>query len=375
MLHNLNALLRSLFCLIPIIILFPPSISAASVKTKVKDIEYQSFKDYTRVTIYLSGSAELTITQLSDPERIFFHLENTVIPKNIEARLNKEENLSRLAMIGQFDDDTVTIMLELQKIKDFKKSFLNNPPRFVIDIYTEKPSKEESPVETLPAPAKKPEITPMPLTKEPEAVAPASTKPGTVSPSPPQSPEVTAPALKKEPDVVPPEQKPEGSPMLKEDAADYISSGEKHIQSGEDGKALLDFRKAAELSPQSAETYVAIGRSLFKLGKKDEALEVYKKAIERDPNSADAYNGLGYSYYLQGKLGSAVDAFLVAIKLNPEHDDAHAGLGYTYLTMGDTNSAIERYRILKSLDSNKADELFRLIFKEQKTKEQTKTLK
>ena len=84
--------------------------------------------------------------------------------------------------------------------------------------------------------------------------------------------------------------------------------------------------------------------------------------------------GTGYAYYLQGKLGSAVDAFLMAIKLNPDHDDAHAGLGYTYLTMGDTNSAIDQYRILKSLDSNKADDLFRLIFKEQQNKEQGKTL-
>ena len=65
--------------------------------------------------------------------------------------------------------------------------------------------------------------------------------------------------------------------MIKEDAADYISSGEKHIQSGEDEKALLDFRKAAELSPQSAETYVAIGRSLFKFGKKTRRLKSTKR--------------------------------------------------------------------------------------------------
>ncbi len=342
-------------------------------KGSIKNIRYKSFKGYTRVTIYLSGPVEFTKNRISRPERLYFDLKNTTLPKKVRAIFNAGDGILKTVRARQYSKDTVRIVLDVERIEDFKVSALTKPTRLVVDIYASKPDKKE-PVAAPPAQTKKPVITPTPLTKEPEVAAPAPTKPDMVPPSPPQSPEVKAPSLKKEPDVVPPEQKPEGSPMIKEDAADYISSGEKHIQSGEDEKALLDFRKAAELSPQSAETYVAIGRSLFKFGKKDEALEVYKKAIERDPNSADAYNGLGYAYYLQGKLGSAVDAFLMAIKLNPDHDDAHAGLGYTYLTMGDTNSAIDQYRILKSLDSNKADDLFRLIFKEQQNKEQGKTL-
>lgn len=357
----------------------------------IKNIRYKSFKGYTRVIIYLSVPVEFTKNRISKPERLYFDLKNTTLSKKVKAIVNAGDGILKTVRARQYSKDTVRIVLDVEKAEDFNASIFTNPARLVIDIYASKPGKKGTDI-VPPAHTKEPEITPVPLTKKPEAAAPASTKPEApvitkpdvstpapsqkpdmVSPSP-QAPEVTAPALKKEPDVVPPEQKPEGSPMIKKDAADYISSGEKHIQSGEDEKALLDFRKAVELNPQSAETYVAIGRSLFKFGKKDEALEIYKKAIERDPNSSDAYNGLGYAYYLQGKLGSAVDAFLMAIKLNPEHDDAHAGLGYTYLTMGDTNSAIDQYRILKSLDSNKADDLFRLIFKEQQTKEQGKAL-
>ncbi|KAF0146115.1 MAG: putative N-acetylmuramoyl-L-alanine amidase [Nitrospirae bacterium] len=338
----------------------------------IKNIRSQSFKNYTQVVVYLSGPVEFTKNRISKPERLYFDLKSTTLSKKVKAVFNVGDGILKAVRARQFNRDTVRIVLDVEKIEDFKISALTKPTRLVVDIYASKPGKKEPDI-VPPAQTKKPEITPTPLTKEPEAAAPAPIKPG-VSPLPPQAPEVTAPSLKKEPDVVPPEQKPEGSPMIKKDAADYISSGEKHIQSGEDEKALLDFRKAVELNPQSAETYVAIGRSLFKFGKKDEALDIYKKAIERDPNSSDAYNGLGYAYYLQGKLGSAVDAFLMAIKLNPEHDDAHAGLGYTYLTMGNTNSAIDQYRILKSLDSNKADDLFRLIFKEQQTKEQGKAL-
>ncbi|TAL26216.1 MAG: AMIN domain-containing protein [Nitrospirae bacterium] len=317
----------------------------------IKNIRSQSFKDYTRVVVYLSGPVEFTKNRISKPERLYFDLKATTLSKKVKAVFNVGDGILKAVRARQFNKDTVRIVLDVQRMEDFKVSALAKPTRLVVDIYSSKPDKKE-PVAALPEQIKKPEITPPPLTKVPE---------------------VTTPVAKKEPDVIPQAQKPELI-MPKQDAADYLSSGEKHVESGEHEKALLDFKKAAELNPRSAETYVAIGRSLFKIGKKDEALEAYKGAIERDPKSAEAYNGLGYSYYSQGKAGSAIEAFLKAIELDPEHDDAHAGLGYTYLTIGDTNSAIEQYRILKSLDSNKADELFRLIFKEQQNKEQTKTL-
>lgn len=328
----------------------------------IKNIRSQSFKDYTRVVVYLSGPVEFTKNRISKPERLYFDLKSASLPKKVKASFNVGDGILKAVRARQFNKDTVRIVLDVEKIEDFKVSALTKPTRLVVDIYTSKPDKKQ-PVAAPPAQIKKPETIQPPLTKAPETAVPAAAKP-----------EVTAPSLKREPEVVPPEQKPEGSPTIKKDAAGYLSSGEKHVESGEHEKALLDFKKAAELNPQSAEIYVAIGRSLFKLGKKDEALEAYKEAVERDPKSAEGYNGLGYSYYSQGKAGSAIEAFLKAIELDPEHDDAHAGLGYTYLTMGNTNSAIEQYRILKSLDSNKADELFRLIFKEQQNKEQTKTL-
>lgn len=319
-------------CLLLLFIFLYAPLSDASIKVNLKDIRYKSFKDYTRITIYLSGPVEFSKNRISKPERLYFDLENTTLPKKVKANFNVGDKVLKAVRTRQFNKDTVRVVLDLERAEDFKVSLLSKPVRLVIDIYSFKPQK------------KKPDIVPPLLAKKPDVISP----------------------LTKETKVI-----TEIPVKIKED--DFISSGERYIKLGEYEKALHDFRKAAELNPSRAETYVSIGHSLFKLEEKEKAIESYKQALIYNPNSADAYNGLGYAYYTQGKAGSAVDAFLMAIKINPEHDDARAGLGYTYLTTGDIKSAIEQYRVLKSLDSNKADDLFHLIFKAQ-TKEQTKIL-
>lgn len=350
--------------LILICLFFVTSPLIAASKATIKNIQYQKFKDYFRLTIYITGHLEYSKNRISKPERFYFELKNSTIPKKIESNFNIEDGIAKPVMIGQLDEDTVVVVLDLDKIKDFKEHLLTNPTRLVIDIYTDTISTHPS--------IKEPDVIPAaPIQPEPPA---DTTKPDITQ----KTVKVIESAYKKEPGIPLPPAKPEVDIKTKERADTLMSSGAKYFEAGEYEKALLDFRKAAELSPGHPETYLFIGRSLFKLGEKEEAIAAYKQALEYDPNSADAYNGLGYAYYAQGKPSNAVDAFLMAIRLNPEHDDAHAGLGYTYLTIGDINSAIEHYRILKGLDSNKADELFHLIFKVQmkeQTKEQPKTFK
>ena len=56
-------------------------------------------------------------------------------------------------------------------------------------------------------------------------------------------------------------------------------------------------------------------------------------------------------------------SFKQAIKINPDFADAHYNLGLAYLLLNDRGSALEQYKILKSLDSELANELFNLIYK------------
>ncbi len=50
-----------------------------------------------------------------------------------------------------------------------------------------------------------------------------------------------------------------------------------------------------------------------------------------------------------------------AIRINPDDADAHFDLGVAYHFSNDRGSAMEQYKILKTLDPERANKLFNLI--------------
>ena len=52
-----------------------------------------------------------------------------------------------------------------------------------------------------------------------------------------------------------------------------------------------------------------------------------------------------------------------AIRIKPDDAEAHYNLGRAYLGVGDRGSALEEYKILKDLDKDWANKLFKLINK------------
>jgi tetratricopeptide (TPR) repeat protein len=52
-----------------------------------------------------------------------------------------------------------------------------------------------------------------------------------------------------------------------------------------------------------------------------------------------------------------------AIRLDPDNAEAHFNLGIAYLCLEDNGSALEQYKILKKLDTERANRLFNLINK------------
>jgi len=59
----------------------------------------------------------------------------------------------------------------------------------------------------------------------------------------------------------------------------------------------------------------------------------------------------------------AAVAYKQAIRLKPDHARAHLGLGIAYVVLGDKAAALEEYRILQTLDKEKASVLFNGIYK------------
>ena len=132
---------------VSLILFFLATSSAASEKIDVKGIRYWSSPGYTRVVIDLSSPAEFSTNRLSDPDRVYFDLKNSRLKKEIQTALPVGDGLLKAVRAGQFDAQTVMVVLDLEKIKDFHSFILDDPTRLVIDVNgAEIAKKPETPV-------------------------------------------------------------------------------------------------------------------------------------------------------------------------------------------------------------------------------------
>ena len=60
----------------------------------------------------------------------------------------------------------------------------------------------------------------------------------------------------------------------------------------------------------------------------------------------------------------AVKTFEQAIRLSHDDAEVHLRVGLAYIMLNDSGSAIEQYKILKTLDTELANELFDKIYRE-----------
>jgi N-acetylmuramoyl-L-alanine amidase len=116
-------------------LLFLTNSSVASEKIDIKGIRYWSSPDYTRVVVDLSGDVEFSTNRLSDPDRIYFDLKNSKLKKEIKTTLPVGDEMLKAVRAGQFDSNTVRVVLDLEKITDFNTFILENPARLVIDVH------------------------------------------------------------------------------------------------------------------------------------------------------------------------------------------------------------------------------------------------
>lgn len=122
--------------------------------------------------------------------------------------------------------------------------------------------------------------------------------------------------------------------------------------------------QAPSLEPvDKAEAYFNLGSEYFYSGKYNEAIEALKQAIRIKPNYAEAHYNLGIMYSKLDMYKEAIESYKQAIRIKPDFAEAHYILGLSYLIINDRGSALEEYKILKELDSEKANELFNLIYK------------
>lgn len=113
----------------------------ASDNAEVKNVRYWSSQGYTRVIVDLSKAVEFAGKRLSGPDRLYFDLMNSVIPKEIQSRLPVGDGILKSVRVGQFDSATVRIVLDLETMEDFNAYILDDPARLVIDVNAKRQEK------------------------------------------------------------------------------------------------------------------------------------------------------------------------------------------------------------------------------------------
>ncbi|MFH1954815.1 MAG: N-acetylmuramoyl-L-alanine amidase [Pseudomonadota bacterium] len=111
-----------------------------SKRVTVKDIRYWSTTNYTRVVIDTLGPVTYEHHLLKadpdhkKPHRLYLDLKNARVAKNIDTTVPIKDDLLRMARAGQYTEDTVRVVLDIEKIGGYNIFHLYDPFRIVVDV-------------------------------------------------------------------------------------------------------------------------------------------------------------------------------------------------------------------------------------------------
>ncbi len=119
----------------------------ANNKIHVSEIKYWSNPDYTRVVIYADSKVSFKETFLKEkdgdkPPRLFLDISGSKLKKELFQPIFINDGLLKMARAGQFDLNTVRVVLDIESIDSYKIFALEDPYRIIIDVSGEKRESE-----------------------------------------------------------------------------------------------------------------------------------------------------------------------------------------------------------------------------------------
>lgn len=109
----------------------------------VNNIKYWSNPDYTRVVVYADSKVSYRETFLKErdgdrPPRLFLDIAGSKLNRELMQPITINDGLLKAARAGQFDLNTVRVVLDIESIDHYKIFALEDPYRIVIDVSGEK---------------------------------------------------------------------------------------------------------------------------------------------------------------------------------------------------------------------------------------------
>ena len=115
-----------------------PCSSSAAEQIDVTDIRYWSYPDYTRVVISLTSTPDYSRNRLANPDRLYFDIKNSRLKKELQKTIAVGNGMLKTVRAGQFSDSTVRVVIDLDKMTNYKILTMDDPVRLIIDIYGKK---------------------------------------------------------------------------------------------------------------------------------------------------------------------------------------------------------------------------------------------
>lgn len=123
----------------------------------------------------------------------------------------------------------------------------------------------------------------------------------------------------------------------------YNNRGNAVMDIGRPDEARKDFDRAIELAPSYGAAYNNLGNALLALEEYDAALMAYRRAVKLMPTNPVPFNGRGKSQTALKRSYAAARDFSRAIALNARYEDAYRNRGDVYLQLGRYSNAIGDY--------------------------------
>jgi N-acetylmuramoyl-L-alanine amidase len=148
--------------------------ATANSRPEVTRIRTWNADTYTRIVIDVGAQVKYQAARISNPDRIYFDVENAKIdPEMLRKPIEIEGGgFLKSVRVGQNQLDVVRVVLEVDRAKDYSVFLLPDPYRLVVDVYGNSTPAEE--VARASAPAPGPTKDPPPVKPDKPAAESAS---------------------------------------------------------------------------------------------------------------------------------------------------------------------------------------------------------
>lgn len=112
--------------------------STSDKPVRVKDVQYWSTPDYTRIAVNLDHDAQFKSQRLDHPERIYFDLTNARLASHLMGQsFDVDDGVVKKVRVAQYKPGRARVVVETDNHATYNASIVLNPPRLVIDVHSD----------------------------------------------------------------------------------------------------------------------------------------------------------------------------------------------------------------------------------------------